>query len=68
MEYQFGINEGMKVQTSSWPLSNKTVKEERKTTTLHWINQAKYHTIYLSYIGAQYGTYSSDDPQQKSQS
>ena len=27
--------------------------KERKKTTLHWINQAKYHMIYVSYIGAQ---------------
>ena len=27
--------------------------EERKMTTLRWINQAKYHTIYQSYIGPQ---------------
>ena len=28
--------------------------EERKMTTLHWINQAKYFMIYQSDIGAQW--------------
>ena len=27
--------------------------EERKTTTVRWVNQVKYFTIYQSYIGAQ---------------
>ena len=29
------------------------MKEERKMTTLHWINQVKYRMIYPCYIGAQ---------------
>ena len=41
-------------------------KERRR---IHcWINRAKYFLIYQSYIGTLIGSYSSDDPQQKSQS